>query len=64
MSRVSTRRPTANSFHSRVPRGNSQASGFDASMNVPAGSAIQRRFVAPSDHSGYCGEKARTSGAI
>jgi hypothetical protein len=27
-------------------------------MTVPGGSDIHRRFVAPSVHSGYCGEKA------
>ncbi len=53
--RVSTRRPWANSFQKRVPTGNSHAVGSEASMDVPGGSRSQRRFWAPSDHSGYCG---------
>ena len=39
MKRVSMRRPSENSFHSRVPRGNSHASGCEASMKLPRGSA-------------------------
>ena len=31
-------------------------------MAVPGGSEIQRRLRAPSDHNGYCGTKACTSG--
>jgi len=50
------RRPSKeNSFHRRVPAGKTQASGSDASIAVPGGSEIQRRFAAPSVHSGYCG---------
>src|SRR5688500_20240460 len=56
MKRVSTGVPsTANSFQNFAPRGNSQASAFDASTAVPSGNDSQRRLVAPSDHSGYCG---------
>ncbi len=56
MVRVSTRRPpNENSFHSRVPTGNCQASAAEASIAVPAGRRIQRRLAAPSVHSGYCG---------
>ena len=50
------RRPSENSFQRRVPTGKTHAFGLDASMAVPGGSAIQWRLVAPSDHSGYCGE--------
>jgi hypothetical protein len=58
MKRVSTGRPACeNCFHSFVPRGNTQASAFDASMKRPGGSDSQRCFSAPSDHSGYCGVK-------
>jgi len=42
----------ANSFHSFVPGGKSHASIVDLSIDVPAGRRIQRRFDAPSDHSG------------
>lgn len=63
MSRVSIRRAKENSFQMRVPIGKTQASGSDASMALPAGSAIQRRLSAPSDQSGYCGEKEWTSAA-
>ena len=31
---------------------------------MPGGNWIQRRFVAPSDHNGYCGENARFFGWI
>ena len=51
--RVSERRENLNSFQKRVPTGNCQSSGSDASMNVPAGSSIQRVLIAPSVHSGY-----------
>ena len=61
MSRVSTRRPPCeNSFHKRVPAGNFQASVRLASIEVPGGIAIQRRFCAPSDQRAYCGAKAMT----
>ena len=50
--RVSTGRSNANSFHSLVPGGNCHASRFERSIDVPAGSAIQRRLAAPSVHSG------------
>ena len=64
MKRVSTRRPPKeNSFHRRVPTGNTQASGSEPSMALPGGSEIQRRFAAPSVQSGYCGEKARWRGS-
>ena len=55
-------RSNANSFQNRVPTGNSHASGRLASIEVPGGSAIQRRFVAESAHSGYCGENGNTPG--
>jgi hypothetical protein len=61
--RVSMRRPYPNSFHNRVPTGNSQASTRAASIAVPGGSAIQRCLRVPSDHSGYCGEKGTTPAA-
>ena len=35
----------------RVPAGNSQASGFDLSIEAPGGSRSQRRFAEPSDQS-------------
>ena len=64
MYRVSTRRPAkANSFQNRVPAGNPQASGSDASMAVPGGSEIQRRLAAPSVQSAYWGAKARCAGS-
>jgi hypothetical protein len=64
MKRVSTARPPkSNCFHRRVPAGNSQASGRVASIAVPGGKRIQRRFAAPSDHSGYCGANGSTPGA-
>src|SRR5688500_9163377 len=50
--------PRLNSFQARVPGGNCHASGFDLSIDVPAGSEIQRRFSEPSDHRGYCGANA------
>jgi hypothetical protein len=60
MNRVSTRWPAKeNSFHRRVPTGTVQVSGSEASIVLPAGNEIQRRFVAPSVQSGYCGENAR-----
>jgi len=60
MNRVSTRRPAKeNSFHRRVPTGKIQASGSEASIGLPGGNEIQRRFAAPSVHSGYCGENTR-----
>ena len=37
MKRVSTGRPSENSFHRRVPGGNSHASGRDASIAAPGG---------------------------
>ena len=53
MKRVSTGRPNENSFQSFVPTGNRHASGTDPSIDDPLGIWIQRRFVAPSDQSGY-----------
>ncbi len=50
-SRVSTRIPCcANCFQTRVPTGNTHSFGSEASMTDPAGSPIQRRLSAPSDH--------------
>jgi len=63
MKRVSARRAKRNSFQSRVPTGNRQTSGFEASMNAPFGIRTQRDFFAPSDQSGYCGLNGRFSGA-
>jgi hypothetical protein len=64
MKRVSTGRPSkANSFQNRVPTGNSQASGSEASMTPPSGRDIHRRFVAPSVQSGYWGAKKRWAGS-
>jgi hypothetical protein len=64
MKRVSARRANRNSFQSRVPRGNCQTSGFDASMNFPGGMWSHRDFAAPSDHRGYWGVNGRLPGAI
>jgi hypothetical protein len=63
MKRVSTGRPKRNSFHSRVPAGNTQWSASLASIAVPGGNEIQRLFSAPSVHSGYCGRNVSTPAA-
>ena len=58
--RVSTLRPPkANSFQNRVPTGNSQAWVERASIVAPGGRYTQRRLVAPSVQSGYCGANGR-----
>src|SRR5262245_33231695 len=63
MSRVSTRRPPIeNSFQNRIPAGNVQAAARDASITPPGGIDTQRRLVAPSDQSGYCGLNERMPG--
>ena len=65
MVRVSTRWPAKeNSFQSRVPAGKTHASGSEASIALPGGNEIQRRFVAPSVQSGYCGANARCRASI
>ena len=58
--RVSTLRPAKlNSFQNRVPTGNSHAASSATSIVVPGGRNTHRVLVAPSDHSGYCGENGR-----
>ena len=64
MKRVSARVLNLNSFQNRVPTGNRQTSGFDASIHVPWGSDIHRDLIAPSVHRGYCGENWMRPGVM
>src|SRR5690349_25131639 len=63
--RVSTFLPLKeNSFQNFVPTGSSQLPRSATSIFDPAGRRTQRRLVAPSLHSGYCGEKLRLRESI
>src|SRR6186997_1905984 len=63
--RVSTLRPlNENSFQNLVPTGSFHFSRLATSICDPEGSRTQRRLLAPSLHSGYCGEKGRLRESI
>src|SRR6478735_9065079 len=62
---VSTLRPLKeNSFQNFVPTGNSHLPSSATLICEPSGSRTHRRFVAPSLHSGYCGENRRLRESI
>ena len=60
--RVSTAAAELKSFQNRVPTGKSQRSTLVVSIVAPSGSGTQRRLLAPSLQSGYCGENGRLRG--
>ncbi len=63
--RVSTLRPlNENSFQNFVPTGSSHFARSATLICDPTGNRTQRRFVAPSLHSGYCGENGRLRASI
>ena len=53
-----------NSFQNFVPTGSSQLARSATSIIDPAGRRTQRRFAAPSLHSGYAGENVRLRESI